>query len=188
MNRLILAHRQKLDHLFAQVATLSSISDQGEWSKYLCVLVSGFVEESLRVLLEEYCSTKGPTSLQRFISRELSEITNCKTGKIASVLNRFDPTWETEFLQQIQAKSLLADEIKNALDSVVSNRHLIAHGKSVGRVRRNFRVLQARQGGDRGTGNNNPMRPRRLPGRSRSFARRILFLTVRNMFRTVGAR
>jgi hypothetical protein len=132
MNPLILAHRQKLDFLFGRASSLPSVVDQSEWSKYLCVLVAGFVEESLRVLLEDYCAKHAAQNLQRFVSSELREVTNCKTGRIASILNRFDPVWEKEFLSQIEANSRVIDEIKNAIDSVVSNRHLIAHGKSVG--------------------------------------------------------
>jgi hypothetical protein len=132
MNLLVLAHRQRLDALFSRVSSFSSPADQSEWSRYLCVLVSGFVEESLRVLLEEYSKNHASQIIQSFVSSELKEITNCKAGKITSILRKFDPAWETNFLNEIQTNSRVVDEIKNSIDSVITNRHLIAHGKSVG--------------------------------------------------------
>lgn len=132
MNPSILSHRQRIDTLFGKVASVADPAAQAEWSKYLCVLVSGFIEESLRVLLEEYTLTHASPVIRAFVSREVKEITNCKTSKIISILQRFDPKWESDFLDQIQARSRIIDEIKNSLDSVVSNRHLIAHGKNVG--------------------------------------------------------
>ena len=44
MNSFVLAHRQRIDALFGRVSSFSSPADQGEWSKYLCVLVSGYFE------------------------------------------------------------------------------------------------------------------------------------------------
>lgn len=132
MNSFVLAHRQRIDALFGRVSSFSSPADQGEWSKYLCVLVSGYVEESLRVLLEEYSKNHASHNIQSFVSSELKEITNCKASRITNILRKFQPVWETDFLNEIQANSRVVDEIKNSIDGVISNRHLIAHGKSVG--------------------------------------------------------
>jgi len=132
MNRLILSHSQRIDSLFGKVGGITDPAAQAEWSKYLCILVSGFIEESLRILLEEYTRTHASPVVQNFVSREIQEITNCKASKIGSILQRFNPTWEREFLSQIEAKSRIVDEIKSSLDSVVANRHQIAHGRNIG--------------------------------------------------------
>ncbi|WP_051056106.1 HEPN domain-containing protein [Cylindrospermum stagnale] len=126
----ILAHRQKIDNLFNQVKSTSNPKDQSEWSKYLCVLVSGFIEESLRVLLEEYARKHSSTYIQNFVETEIRYITNCKTNKIILILKQFSQAWATDFENQIQVKSRITGEIKDALDSIVTNRHSIAHGKS----------------------------------------------------------
>ncbi len=47
MNPKILAHKQRLDSLYSKVAIIPVPQDQAEWSKYLCVLTAGFIEESL---------------------------------------------------------------------------------------------------------------------------------------------
>ncbi|NET00521.1 MAG: hypothetical protein F6K62_21110 [Sphaerospermopsis sp. SIO1G2] len=105
---------------------------QSEWSKYLCILVSGFLEESLRVLLEKYCQNKASPNIQKFVIKQIDNITNCKTEKIKRILGEFSPTWESEFSQKIHEQSKIDGEIKNSIDSVIDNRHKIAHGKSVG--------------------------------------------------------
>jgi len=65
-------------------------------------------------------------------STRSNSITNCKTERILEVLNKFDVGWATTFETEIKDNSPIDKEIKDSLDSIVSNRHLIAHGKSVG--------------------------------------------------------
>jgi hypothetical protein len=132
MHPSILSHRQRIDALFRKVGSMTDPADQGEWSKYLCILVSGFIEESLRILLEEYTRIHASAVIQNFVSGEVKEITNCKTSKIISILQRFNPVWESNFITEIQTRSRIPDEIKDSLDSVIANRHRIAHGKSIG--------------------------------------------------------
>ncbi|MFM2064443.1 MAG: hypothetical protein RLZZ507_4114 [Cyanobacteriota bacterium] len=132
MNPSILAHRQKIDNHFKKATSFTDPEIQSEWSKYLCILVSGLLEESLRVLLEKYCQNKASPSIQNFVTKQIENITNCKTEKIKRILGEFSPTWESEFTTKIQAQSNITDEIKNSIDSVITNRHKIAHGKSIG--------------------------------------------------------
>jgi hypothetical protein len=132
MNPAIIAHIRKIDILFGKISSISDPKDQSEWAKYLCVLVSGFIEESARVLLEQYCKNCAAVKVQNFVIGELGELTNCKTNKIKTILCKFSPAWEKEFIEEIDKRSRVVGEIKNSVDSVVANRHLIAHGRSVG--------------------------------------------------------
>lgn len=128
----ILSLQQRLDGLYTKVNHIKTPQDQTEWSKYLCVLTAGFIEESLRVLLFEYAKNNSHPRIQRFIEKETSFITNCKTERILEVLNKFDPNWSLIFETEIKRNSPIDKEVKDSIDSIVSNRHLIAHGKSVG--------------------------------------------------------
>ena len=132
MNPRILSHRQRLDTLFSKVASISNPADQSEWSKYLCVLASGFVEESLRVLLEEYARQRSAPYIQNFVRKQVGIVTNCKTSRILEILSKFSQHWADSFNEQIKAQSPITDEIKNSIDSVIANRHDIAHGRNVG--------------------------------------------------------
>jgi hypothetical protein len=121
MNLRILSHRQKIDSLFSRVHSISNLSDQSEWSKYLCVLVSGFIEESLRIMLEEYTSKHSAPNIQNFVEKQIGNITNCKTSRILEILGKFSQNWADDFSNQIKTRSSKTDEIKNSIDSVISN-------------------------------------------------------------------
>jgi len=125
MNPSVYTHRQKIDNLFKKVALFEEPDIQSEWSKYLCILVSGFVEESLRVLLEKYCANKASPNIQKFVGKKIDNITNCKTNKIKTILDEFSSDWSNEFTNRI------SDQIKTAIDNVVENRNKIAHGRSI---------------------------------------------------------
>ena len=101
MNPSILAHRQKIDNLFEKVACFEEPAIKSEWSKYLCILVSGFIEESLRVLLEKYCENKATTNIQKFVGKKIDNITNCKAKKINDILLEFSSDWANEFTNKI---------------------------------------------------------------------------------------
>ncbi|MCW9679759.1 hypothetical protein FJR41_002820 [Dolichospermum planctonicum UHCC 0167] len=73
-----LAHRQKIDNLFEKVARFEELAIKSEWSKYLCILVSGFIEESLRVLLEKYCENKASANIQKFVGKKINDYKNVK--------------------------------------------------------------------------------------------------------------
>jgi hypothetical protein len=131
MNRQIFSNRKRIDDLFNKVSSFSD-ADKSEWSKYLCILVSGYIEESLRLLLETYAKKRASPYIQNFVSQEIQGITNCKTKKIEDILCKFNPAWKDDFGSQIAVKGRSIDEIKNSIDSIVDNRHAIAHGRNRG--------------------------------------------------------
>ena len=48
-NKKVVSHKQRLDALFDKVKALDSEPELiSHWSRYLCVLVSGFIEASVR--------------------------------------------------------------------------------------------------------------------------------------------
>lgn len=132
MNIKIIQHKQKLDALFVQASTITDMRMQGEWAKYLCVLASGYLENSIRILITEYISKNSSPKIQRFNDPQISNLTNCKHGKIVKTLEQFDVNWASTFVNEVDAKSKIPDEIKDSIDSLVQNRHDIAHGKNVG--------------------------------------------------------
>ena len=132
MHPRILSNKNKLDYLYTKISAYTTPSEQVEWSRYLCVLTAGYIEESLRLLLLDFVSKNSSIEIQRFVEREINYITNCKTERIIEVLTKFNVAWATKFSDEIKDKSPIDKEIKDSLDSIVSNRHLIAHGKSSG--------------------------------------------------------
>jgi len=132
MNPLILSHIQRIDNSFSKISNISDPATQSEWARYLCVLVSGFIEQSLRVLLTEYSDRNSAPYVRNFISEEIRRLTNCKTSKIEEILRKFHSRWAEDFTTQISDAGVSENEIKDSIDSVVAIRHAIAHGKNTG--------------------------------------------------------
>jgi hypothetical protein len=64
--------------------------------------------------------------LQRFIEKNTRRFTNANSEKLKALLGSFNADWRSKF------DTVLVDELKDAVDSIVSLRNLIAHGGSAG--------------------------------------------------------
>jgi len=95
-------------------------------------MVSGFTEQSLRTLLDEYSKNKSSPAIQRYVSSHTRKITNCKQNKILLILKDFSPEWSEKYDKEVRKIELVPNQIKDSIDSVIANRHNIAHGKDVG--------------------------------------------------------
>jgi hypothetical protein len=118
---------QRLDATFGRLngtgADPEVISD---FSRYLCILVSGYLEKALYELVVDHARRVGAPSLVRFIDQRTRKFTNAKSAKIFELVGDFDPDWRRSL------EEILSDDLKDAVDSVVSLRNKIAHGESVG--------------------------------------------------------
>lgn len=120
-------YKIQLDHLFEYAKSLSGEPErQSDWSKYLCVLVSGFLEVSIREIYSVYAVTKASPLVANFVEDHLREFQNPKMDKIVVLTRRFSPKWADSL-----EKATLG-ELKDAVDTIVANRHKIVHGESVG--------------------------------------------------------
>lgn len=90
------------------------------------MLVSGFIEASVRTLLADYVSSRSSPEVANFAGERLRAFSNAKLEEILDLVADFG----NEFRARIELA--VEGEMKDAVDSVVSNRHLIAHGQDVG--------------------------------------------------------
>lgn len=126
-NKKIVSHKQKLDAIFRKIDDLGADSELiAHWSRYLCVLVSGFVEASVRTLIADYASNRSAPEIAHFVGTRLKMFTNAKMSKIYDLVSEFGEDFQKELEKSIDV------EIKDAVDSIVINRHQIAHGQDVG--------------------------------------------------------
>jgi len=117
------AQRKRIDALFEKTRELSSDPELlSHWAKYLCVLVCGFLENSVELCLAEYCRRRGDENINNFVSAELRSFQNPRMGKILDLFGSFSKTWAEEM------KNDVSGQISDAVNSIVANRHLIAHG------------------------------------------------------------
>ncbi len=126
-NREISSNKQRLDNLFKKITAFSTDTDlQSHWARYLCILVSGFLETSVRIIYREYAKDKAIAQVANFVEGKLEDFQNPKMEKILQLTGLFSKEWENKLRQETEG------ELKDAVDSIANNRNQIAHGGSVG--------------------------------------------------------
>lgn len=125
--RSIISERQRIDALFQKISLFSSDPEvASHWAKYLCVITSGFIENALRDIFRQYVEQRAPPEIVNYVVSKLyKDSQNPKFGVIVDVAGKFDPVFAQE-LEKVE------EDLKDAVDSIVENRHKISHGESVG--------------------------------------------------------
>jgi hypothetical protein len=129
VDRTVQGARQKIENLLEK--TKGPIFNdepelQAQLARYLCVLLSGHIEQSLISLMREHARNKSAPTIFGYAEYNLSRLQNAKFEDILQLLGRFNPSWRDRF------ENGVSEEIKDAVDSVVNNRNQIAHGMDVG--------------------------------------------------------
>jgi RiboL-PSP-HEPN len=128
-SRLLLSQHQRIVGLIESTARLPAdqIELQAHWARYLCVLAAGFIETALVDVYSAYTKSHSHPTVTDFVESALSRIQNPKASRFLEIAGTFDREWTdglTDFLNQSGRK--------DAIDGIMSNRHLIAHGKDSG--------------------------------------------------------
>ncbi len=120
-------YRQRLDGLFKRIAAFGEdLELQAHWARYLCVLASGFLETSVRSIYGQYARTKSAPNVANYVEGQLKQFQSPKMENILELTRSFSPSWEERLRDAVDG------EPKDAVDSIVANRHNIAHGRPVG--------------------------------------------------------
>lgn len=126
MEKELYQFKSKIDYVFTFVNLIVDEELMSHYSKYLCVLVSGYIENTLKTILKNYIDKCSAPKISNYINKCFKNITNLKDAKLQEILGAFSNEWKNLYINTI------TDKQKDALDSVVANRNLIVHGKSVG--------------------------------------------------------
>lgn len=129
LSKLILAvHREKqrLDLLFKKIKDVEGTELKAQWARYLCVLTSGFIENSVRNILNDFANNKAAPPIANYVKKKINRVTNLQNNNIISLLDSFNTKWTDKYRENVN------DEGVAALDGVVATRHQIAHGKNTG--------------------------------------------------------
>src|SRR5438270_3153804 len=118
---------RRLNMLFQKASALSEdLELQAHFARYLCVLVSGYLETAIAQIYSDYAERKGHPHLATYVNRQMSRFQNPNMTKVLGLVRDFNPGWAEDLKVSTQG------QIKDSVDSVVANRHKIAHGESVG--------------------------------------------------------
>ena len=118
--------KQKIDNVFDLTKQVTNDETKSALSKYLCILVSGYIELNIKEIILEYTGNKSNPNIKNYVEFTTQGMTNLKSSKIIENLNRFNQDWGSEFEKNISL------EQKDAVDTIIANRNNIAHGKDVG--------------------------------------------------------
>ena len=103
------------------------MSIQAHWARYLCVLVSGFVENALKEIYSDFIKRTASPPVAGYAIKNLLTLNNPKAEKVQQITQSFKEDWGKEL------ESFMGENgRKDAIDSVMNNRHQIAHGKEIG--------------------------------------------------------
>jgi hypothetical protein len=117
----------RLDATFKRAPPPSAeVELQSDFARYLCVLVSGFLENAITALILDFAERRSSTEIASFVEDRLDYWTSPNTEKICSLLGSFSADWRAK------SERFLVDERKAGVNSLVALRHKIAHGESVG--------------------------------------------------------
>ncbi|ORC30660.1 hypothetical protein B4O97_17900 [Marispirochaeta aestuarii] len=125
------SRQRRIDNLFKKVTVILKgdsydIELIAEFTKYLCVLVSGHLEKSIYMCLLAYSSNHGSIEVRNYIDSNLKNFTNARTGKIESLLEQFNREWKSNLVEMRDY-----EEIKGSVNSLITVRHAIAHGNTI---------------------------------------------------------
>lgn len=95
---LLVATRRRLDAAFARFSQLqgTDLELQADYAKYLCILVSGYVEVAVSELAIEHCEKRSTPSVHSYISSQLDKLQNVKAERLLQLLGSFDAKWRVD--------------------------------------------------------------------------------------------
>lgn len=126
MTRKSYSDQATLDATFLRISNIdqNELELRADYSRYLCILVSGFLEQSVRSITANYARSRSQPQIADFVIEKTDRLTNLNCEKLTIHFSSLNKKW-AETLEKI-----LVNEAKDAINSVVSLRNLIAHGKA----------------------------------------------------------
>ena len=99
---------------------------KAHFAQYLCIQTSGFIETSVKTILQEYVrsKTKDQPTLN-LVNARMKRTLNPARSTLLPFIGEFSKDWSESI------KVGLRNELGTSLDSVVSIRNQIAHGEDV---------------------------------------------------------
>lgn len=139
--RELVAQEQHIISLFNRANVFNNEPEMlSHWAKYICILTSGFIENAIRYYLSEFAVQKAHSNVANYVANDLDGFQNPNMDKILNVVGAFSKEWREELAAFVEG------ERKDAIDSIVSNRHSLAHGRSIGltfsRMQQYFKKVQ----------------------------------------------
>src|SRR5688500_17241997 len=113
----------RLDRVFEASKDVDDDEIKAHLARYLCVLTSGYIVESVKIIIRIYVYNKNHPNICNYVNLSKINLSNLKTESLAKFLNSFNNEWMREF------EVVMSHEEITAIDSIVANSNEIAHGR-----------------------------------------------------------
>ena len=124
MRHAIESRERKLDAFFARAKTTNDDELKSDLARFGVVLVCGYVERCVEVIILDRLTTKAQPRVLQFIKSRFKKGTNYDCEAISQLLIRFDQNWEAAFRKVIKTNEQWSSSLSSAYDL----RNSIAHG------------------------------------------------------------
>lgn len=127
-SRELIKQHNQINLLLKQTAlsTDGNLELQGHWGKYICILVSGFLENAISEVYVRFVTDAASPQVAQYTILVLQKIQNPNSRKFIETASNFKKEWG----EQLNEFFLQDASRKDAIDSIMKNRHAIAHGKN----------------------------------------------------------
>ena len=124
-NPKLLAEKKIVDDLFKQINSFTGDPFiKSLLTYYLCVRVSGFLENSVRTIFLDYSIPMSRGNVPTYISNKLKKFPNPTWSAIIELATDYNKLWADNL------KKTIKPSVPSALDSINVNRNAIAHGST----------------------------------------------------------
>jgi hypothetical protein len=126
--------RRRLNYYFDKVEEYNSNDENSNddeissfLAQYLCVLCSGFLEDSIRIIYGNFAEEHGSHQhVTAYVKKQLKFFQNAKYDDILKLTYIFSHEWGENF------ENFVDEEMKTSINTIVNNKNQLAHGQSSG--------------------------------------------------------
>jgi len=121
--------REDLEGLYvrADPRDIEDLELASDLARYLCIRVSGYLEQSTGVILKDFCEKNSWGAVQSFAHSWLDRSPNLSVDALVRLVGRFDAGLSREL-----EKFLAVNERGGRLNSLIGIRNDVSHGRNQG--------------------------------------------------------
>lgn len=124
----VVAEMAAMDSLIKRAtANTSDIELQSHWASYFTVKIAGILENALTILYSDYVNRSAGGPVANYAISRLETLQNPKAEKFVQIARHFNPAWATSLEEYLEDEGR-----KEAIDSIMTVRHQVAHGGKQG--------------------------------------------------------
>jgi hypothetical protein len=98
----LIREKEEIDTLFDEVNTFpGDLYAKSLLTYYLCIRISGFVENCVRIIFSEYSATRAQDQVKVFVSSKLERFPNPTYNNIIRITREFNRVWAQAFRNAI---------------------------------------------------------------------------------------